>query len=224
MDRFRVAVVIPAFNEAETIEQVIAVAKKFAIVIVINDCSNDETSLLAERAGALVIDNCRNIGYEQSLNEGVKFASKMSVDAVVTMDADGEHDANLLERYVELLKSGDVELVLGKRARKQRLAEIIMGAYVRLTCGPKDILCGFKGYTIGVINEHGWYDASKCVGTYLAISSIRNGYSYAEVSMDVSRRIDDPRYGATVAANFRILKALFRLIYIDISSMMKTHR
>ncbi len=72
MDRYRVGVVIPAFNESATISGVVEAAKAYGVPIVVDDGSSDNTSELAEKSGAVVITHPENNGYDFSLNSGFK--------------------------------------------------------------------------------------------------------------------------------------------------------
>ena len=65
MERSKVGIVIPAFNEAATIGEVVSKAAQHGIPIVIDDASVDMTSELAEKAGAKVIRLSKNVGYDE---------------------------------------------------------------------------------------------------------------------------------------------------------------
>lgn len=66
MDRSRTAVLIPAFREGATIAAVVAAARRQAPVIVVDDASPDDTAAQAEAAGAILVRNTANLGYEAS--------------------------------------------------------------------------------------------------------------------------------------------------------------
>jgi len=89
----RVIAVIPAFNEARTIAAVVAgVRARVADVIVVDDHSMDATGEEAKRAGAIVLRNAANLGYDGSLNAGFAEAARRGAGIILTFDADGEHD------------------------------------------------------------------------------------------------------------------------------------
>ena len=92
MDRSRVAIVIPAFNEEKTISKVVRAANKFGKSIVVNDGSKDNTGEIAKRSGAIVFMHKINLGYDAALNTGFKKAAKLKFDYIITLDADGQHD------------------------------------------------------------------------------------------------------------------------------------
>ena len=147
MDRHRVAIIIPAFNEEKTIFKVIKEAYKFGKVIVINDGSKDKTAKLAKKAGAIVKNHKTNKGYDAALNTGFKIAAKLKTNYIITFDADGQHKPNLIRKFVKLLKSGE-SIVLGVRDKKNRLAEHLFSFYTNYKYNILDPLCGLKGYRL----------------------------------------------------------------------------
>ena len=109
MEEYKVAIVIPAYNEELTISQVVYSVKGHGCVIVINDASTDRTKKIAEDAGAIVINHKQNEGYDSALRSGFKKAFDIGVDAVITFDADGQHSSEMLKEYIKYLKNGKVK-------------------------------------------------------------------------------------------------------------------
>jgi glycosyltransferase involved in cell wall biosynthesis len=215
VDRPRVVAVIPAYNEAKTIGEVVAAARAYVDVLVVDDNSRDGTGALAEAAGAIVVRNSPNRGYEGTLNRGFEAALERGFDYIITIDADGEHNPALLAPFVQALTEQRIPVVLGRRPRKTRFAEVLMGLYVRARFGPHDISCGMKGYRADLVPLNGGFDTSKAIGTELALNSIRRGYGFMEIPVDGTRRQDAPRFDGRWRANVRILKVLWRMIRQD---------
>ena len=71
LERFKLAIIIPAFNEEKQFKHCKKI-KKYGKVLVINDASNDRTMLLAKKNGAQVFNNDTNLGYCSSINIGIK--------------------------------------------------------------------------------------------------------------------------------------------------------
>lgn len=113
-----VAVVIPALNEAATIRDVVqAVLAECAQVIVIDDGSSDGT---AERIADLPVTVLRHDtprGKGQALRAGFDEALRRGCDGVVTMDADGQHDARDIPRLLAAARAYPDHLVIGARLR-----------------------------------------------------------------------------------------------------------
>lgn len=211
-------VIIPAFNEGATIARVVKVARQYSAVIVVDDCSSDDTREKAEAAGAILVRNPCNMGYDATLNHGFEVALERGFEYIITMDADGEHAPQLLEPFLNTLVERNVPVVLGVRARKQRLAEVVMGWYVLARFGAHDILCGMKGYHACLVRENNGFDTSGSIGTELALNSIQRGNAFAEIAVYGERRADPPRFGQGWRANKCIFAALMKQVWRDVKS------
>jgi glycosyltransferase involved in cell wall biosynthesis len=107
---------IPAYNEEKTIARVVLGAQKHAhVVVVCDDGSTDLTGEIAERLGALVVRHERNAGYGAALQSLFTRARELKADVLVTLDADGQHDASEIPRLVKPIEDGVAEVVLGSR-------------------------------------------------------------------------------------------------------------
>lgn len=208
MERCRIAIVIPALNEAATIGEVVLNVSQYGVPIVVDDGSSDQTSQLVEKLGASVVRHAVNRGYDQALNSGFVRAAELGCEYVVTMDADGQHDPGLLSRFIEALDSG-ADVVVGVRDRCQRLAEHIFAWVAVKRWGLRDPLCGMKAYRIGLYKEVGHFDSYGSVGTELALYAAKNGKRIAQVPVKTRERMDSPRFGRIFSANRRILHALW---------------
>ncbi len=112
-------IVIPAYNEERTVAEVVSAAVKVADhVVVVDDGSRDQTAALARQAGAIVVRHAINRGVGAALATGIAAANRLNPDAVVTMDADGQHRTEDAARVFERLAQGDVDLVLGSRLKR----------------------------------------------------------------------------------------------------------
>jgi glycosyltransferase involved in cell wall biosynthesis len=214
----KTVIVIPAFGEADTIARVVRDASRHGTVVVVDDCSPDETAALAADAGADVVRLDRNRGYEGALEAGFARAAELGADAVATIDADGQHDASVFEALLAPLREGRAELVLGTRPRTARLAEFLFGLYARWRFRVPDILCGVKAYRIELYRRHGRFDGGRSVGTELALASLRRGARWATVPVAVRPRVaGTSRYGAALRANLKILRAMADAILLDLA-------
>lgn len=113
----KVAVLIPAYNEAESIERVVKAIRKTNSdfdIIVIDDGSSDDTAELAEKAGAMVLSLAVNMGYGAALQTGYKYALKHNYDYTVQIDGDGQHDPKFIDQLLDTLKNGS-DVAIGSR-------------------------------------------------------------------------------------------------------------
>lgn len=222
MNEFRLAIIIPAYREAESVGSVVRAAKSYGTVLVVDDCSPDETAKRAEAAGAIVIRNERNLGYEATLSRGIAEVESIGFKHVVSIDADGEHDPALLEEFQHILLAEAIPLVLGVRDRTQRFAESVMGRYIQARFGVRDILCGMKGYNLDVLRPVcGTARAGDRIGTELAISALRYGFPYREVRVQGTARKDRPRFGGGLKPNLAILQALTAILREDVAHVFQ---
>jgi glycosyltransferase involved in cell wall biosynthesis len=211
MDRHRIAIIIPALNEAKMIERVVISALEYGIPIVVNDGSSDGTAGFAEAAGACVLSHDMNLGYDQALNSGFARASELGFKYVITMDADGQHDPGILSLFISELNAG-ADVVVGIRDKRQRLAEHVFAWVSYMKWGIRDPLCGMKAYRIDVYQELGHFDSYDSIGTELAIFAAKNGKIITQISVKTRERADAPRFGSRYLANTRIFEALWNSI------------
>jgi glycosyltransferase involved in cell wall biosynthesis len=207
MDRSRVGIVIPAFNESASIVSVIEKVLNFGLPIVVDDGSTDSTAALSSLAGAVVVSHDINRGYDKALNSGFARAEELGCTSIITLDADGQHDPNLLNKFIALLDDG-TDVVIGIRHRQQRLAEHIFAFVARPLYGIADPLCGMKGYRMSVYKSLGHFDSYDSIGTELALFAAKNCFRIQQIEIQLRERNDAPRFGRKFSANYRILRAL----------------
>lgn len=116
-----VCAVIPAYNEAGHIAEVVAGCLRQGLsVLVVDDGSSDGTGNRAAEAGAEVLRNETNLGKGAGLARGMEWARRSSFDAAVLLDGDGQHDPSELPRFVKAAESTGAHIVLGTRMRRAR--------------------------------------------------------------------------------------------------------
>ncbi|MFW6040716.1 MAG: glycosyltransferase family 2 protein [Thermoplasmatota archaeon] len=107
---------IPAYNEENTIASVVLKAKRYVDdVVVVDDGSTDETSTLAEEAGAKVIKHERNKGYGASLRTLIHYARDNGTGPLVLVDGDGQHPVHEIPNLLEKIWNGEADLTIGSR-------------------------------------------------------------------------------------------------------------
>ena len=114
----RVLVVVPAFNESESLGPTLG-AIRTALgpvdIVVISDCSTDDTVHVARKAGARVVDLPCNLGYGGAVQTGFKYALAHGFDYIVQMDADGQHDPGSARGLLAPVVRGDADIAIGSR-------------------------------------------------------------------------------------------------------------
>lgn len=117
IDTAGVWIIVPAFNEASVIAEVVAdLRTAFDHVVCVDDGSRDDTADLALRAGAHVVRHPVNLGQGAAIQTGLEYARRQPGSAVfVTFDADGQHRVKDAVAMVDRLSKGDVDIVIGTR-------------------------------------------------------------------------------------------------------------
>ncbi len=106
---------IPGYEEGPRIADVVERASRHLPVVVVDDGSTDDTATAAERAGATVIRQVPNQGKGAALRAGFRHAVAQGADAVVTLDADGQHDPDEIPAFLAAYALDRPELVIGRR-------------------------------------------------------------------------------------------------------------
>lgn len=204
----RLAAVIPAFNEARSIAAVVRQVSLRALAIVVDDGSSDDTAAIARAAGAYVVSHPLNRGYDTALETGLRTACTLGCTFAVTMDADGQHDPTLLDRFLAELEGG-ADLVVGRRDRTQRWSEALFSVVGRIVWGLYDPLCGMKGYRLAILADVADLNTYESIGTELAVRLIKGGVKASQPSVKTRPREGVSRFGGGCKANLRISKALW---------------
>jgi glycosyltransferase involved in cell wall biosynthesis len=118
MNEFKISVIIPAYNEAQTVgdlvSKIVELYPEFE-VLVINDGSTDDTSAVAKDAGAKVHNHPYNIGNGAAVKSGIRHAKG---EILVFMDGDGQHDPKDILRLTKYIPNYD--MVVGARSKKDQ--------------------------------------------------------------------------------------------------------
>ncbi len=111
----RTLIIIPAYNEELTIGSVVALARKYGDVLVVDDGSSDRTSEIAQNAGAIVVKHETNMGKGAALRTGFDYALANGYDAAVCLDADGQHNPGEIPKLLEPILKDEADMVIGSR-------------------------------------------------------------------------------------------------------------
>ena len=133
-------IVIPAFNEAAVIGEVIADLRSvFDHVVCVDDGGTDGTGEIARRAGAHLVRHPINLGQGAAIQTGVEYARKQpGAQVFATFDADGQHRVKDLVTMIDRLGAGDVDVVIGTRfgpgvSRPPLLKRVVLQTAARLS-------------------------------------------------------------------------------------------
>ena len=199
----KVLVVIPAYNEAENIEKVLKEIKKdidYADILVINDCSKDNTYEIVKKNGVKCITNVFNMRYAMAVQVGIKYAYQNGYDYVIQMDGDGQHIASEAEKLYKEAKNTNADIVIGSRYIKdmgypcplfRRIGTRMFEKMIKLFTKRRiaDPLSGFQCLNRRVIEKYAK------IGNYpefpdanLVIEMLLTGYKIVEVPVKMRLR------------------------------------
>lgn len=117
----KTCVVIPTYNEALAIKEVVSQIRLQGLrPVVVDDGSKDNTAEIARQSGAVVLENPKNQGKGASLKKGFSFALEEGYEAVITMDGDGQHKPDDIPFFLRLAGSSDTAIFVGNRMSKTR--------------------------------------------------------------------------------------------------------
>jgi glycosyltransferase involved in cell wall biosynthesis len=235
------AVVIPAYNEEPTVAHVIAEIPEAATglaaeVIVVVDGAKDATAARASEAGALVCAVPVNRGQGAALRLGYWLARARGAQVVVTIDADGQYEAEEIGRVVEPILAGRADFVSGSRRLGAELTTdatrhagvIVFGALISILVRHRitDPACGLRAMrselTAAVVLEQPQYQASE-----LMISAALHGFRLAEVPTTMRDRGDQAtstKKGGNFGYGVRFARAAVHTWWRDRTAARKRER
>ncbi len=185
----KVFAVVPARNEEKHVAGVVKAARKFVDeVIVVDDGSRDSTAETAKRAGAIVLSHPVNMGLGFSLRTGAEAALKLGADAIVTIDGDGQHDAEEIPKLLRALAAGN-DVAIGTRHEKKdmpflkRLGNRFIFEMQRVLFGSsvRDTQSGFRAFKASAWPKLCWNSWGYAVSSEIVKNVGLHKLRYAEV-------------------------------------------
>jgi hypothetical protein len=210
-----VAIVVPAFNEENSIGDVATAFGTVGRVIVVDDASTDATATRAAASGAHVVRREVNGGYGAAVEAGFREAAAQGYRHVITADGDGQHAVEDVAAFAVLLASAEADLVVGIRPGRPRPAERVCAWYARRALGIRDPLCGLKGYQLRFFEAYGGFDLRRSVGTELMTYAARHGARCVQRPIVLrARENGGSRFYSTLRGDLRILRSLWAMIRV----------
>lgn len=228
--------VIPAYNEAENIEKVLKEIKSdapFADILVINDCSKDNTKEIVEKNGVKCINGVFNMRYAMAVQTGIKYAYNNDYDYVIQFDADGQHIAKEAIKLYDEIKKTNSDIVIGSRYLKdmgypcpffRKIGTKFFASIIKLICKQKivDPLSGFQCLNRKVIEQYskmGFYP--EFPDANLVIEMLLLGYKIKEVPVKMRlREAGESMHGGII----KPIKYMINMFYTILFVVIKTPR
>jgi glycosyltransferase involved in cell wall biosynthesis len=189
-----IAVLIPALNAAQTLGEVLQKVHSFVrpeSIVVVDDGSTDETSRIAQEAGAYVIRHAANQGKGAALRSGFeRILGEKQFQCVITMDADLQHDPAEIPKFVARWNEGGADLIIGNRKRvgsgmpfHRMLSNTITSLLVSARAGVviKDSQSGYRCISRKVLSEIQFASNGFEAETEMLIQTARKGFAIDSV-------------------------------------------
>ena len=122
LQKTRILVIVPAYNEEENIAHTIKEIREkasYVDILVVNDGSADRTSEIAMNNGVKVLNQPFNMGIGVAVQAGFKIALEEGYDIAIQIDADGQHNPSYIPRLCEPILHGNADIVIGSRYKKR---------------------------------------------------------------------------------------------------------
>ncbi|TXH07576.1 MAG: glycosyltransferase family 2 protein [Candidatus Moraniibacteriota bacterium] len=205
-------IVVPAYNESRYLARFLdKLTKATKNIIVVDDGSRDDTTVIAKEYGVTTLTHLTNLGKGAALKTGCEYAfSKKGADAVVIMDGDDQHDATDLPKFKNALSQG-AEVVLGIRSMDNRipfgrlLGNRLLSSLIYLLFGRyiPDIPSGYKALTKLAYQKLVWNSSGYEVESELAVRLAKSKIAYATVP--ITTHYHGKEYGFNLLDAFAIL-------------------
>ncbi|MEN9848763.1 MAG: hypothetical protein RL368_1503 [Pseudomonadota bacterium] len=146
-----IVILIPAKNEEDSIAQVLGDLKaRFPYpIVVINDASTDNTVAIAQQAGARVLTLSISLGAWGAIQTGLRYALREGFEIAITMDADGQHEADSLPALLAPIMTRKADVTIGAFTQRGSFARHVAWSLFRKLSGLnlEDLTSGLRAYT-----------------------------------------------------------------------------
>lgn len=185
-------VVIPAYNEAKTIGSVLTEIQKVAQhIIVVDDGSSDATAAISQQAGVLVVQHKLNLGKGAALKTGCDLAVSRGAQRLVVLDADGQHNAQLIPDFLSSLDQG-YDIIFGCRTVPKsmplvmrfgnKLISDLFGMLYQIKV--PDTQCGYRAFTAAAYKQLRWEAQDYFVETEMLINTGRKKLKHCTLPIE----------------------------------------
>jgi glycosyltransferase involved in cell wall biosynthesis len=192
----KITVGLPAYNEEKNIAKIIVQLKKVADqIIVCDDGSTDSTSIIAESLGAIIIKHPKNLGYGSAIRSIFLKSREINSEVLVTIDSDGQHKIEDIEKVVKPVVDGRADVSIGSRfldkhdnaPKYRKLGINIITKVTNSSLSEKitDAQSGFRAYNNKVLQALTPSDSGMGISTEILIKSSNLGFKIAEVPTEI---------------------------------------
>jgi len=203
---------IPSFNELDNFKKFLVKLNKNYNLLVVDDFSTDMTYEFLKINKIPFIRNKMNLGYENSLINGIQFIKKQKkYKKILTMDADGQHKEKYIDKINKIYDKKNADVVVGSRIKKNRIIEKIISYFFYKKFKINDPLSGFKIYKTDSLFT---LDLKKIKNLFLVdllVQFLKTKKKVFSINIETKTRKDYPRVGSTIKVNLKMLKILLNI-------------
>ena len=192
----KITVGIPAYNEEKNLAKIIVKLKKMVDqILVCDDGSTDSTCAIAESLGVTVIKHPENSGYGMAIRSIFLKAREINADLLVTIDADGQHKIEDVNKIIKPIVDGQADISIGSRfldkhdnaPKYRKLGINIITKVTNSSLSEKitDAQSGFRAYNNKVLQSLTPSDSGMGISTEILIKSSKLGFKIAEVPTEI---------------------------------------
>ena len=192
----KITVGIPAYNEEKNLAKIIVKLKKMVDqILVCDDGSTDSTCAIAESLGVTVIKHPKNLGYGSAIRSIFLKAREINSEVLVTIDADGQHKIEDVNKIIKPIVDGQADISIGSRfldkrdnaPKYRKLGINIITKVTNSSLSEKitDAQSGFRAYNNKVLQSLTPSDSGMGISTEILIKSSNLGFKIAEVPTEI---------------------------------------
>ena len=193
----KIAIGLPAFNEAKNIASIITqLKKKYKLIIVCDDGSSDLTAAISEEMGVVVVKHKKNLGYGGAIRSLFLKAKELDCDILVTFDSDGQHKISDIENVIKPIQNKEANIVIGSRflgnvegtlPTYRKLGIKAITNLVNSNTGNKitDSQSGFRGYDKTTLEKIIPSDSGMGVSTEILIKANKHNFKVIEIPITI---------------------------------------
>ena len=192
----KITVGIPAYNEEKNLAKIIVKLKKMVDqILVCDDGSTDSTCAIAESLGVTVIKHPENSGYGMAIRSIFLKAREINADLLVTIDADGQHKIEDINKIIKPIADGRADISIGSRFLKEdnntpgyrKLGVKVITKVTNSSLSEKvtDAQSGFRAYNNKVLQSLTPSDSGMGISTEILIKSSNLGLKITEVPTEI---------------------------------------
>lgn len=208
MNKKKIILVIPAYNEEESILNTYKMVENYnkknkekLDVIVINDGSKDNTKFVLEKNNIPHINLICNLGIGGAVQTGYKYALNNGYDIAIQFDGDGQHDVNYVDDIVKPIINNEANMVIGSRFVKKskegfksstarRMGIKIISFFIKIKTRKKiyDVTSGFRAIDREVLELFTNYYPTEYPEPISSVNVLKKGYKVSEVPVIMKER------------------------------------